>query len=124
MATVLPTYDWSRVSKANKTPRSRFYPWDDWLDGRIWLLAGEGADFDGTAKSMEGVIRATAYQKGVKVRVRTTEDGKVVLQRHDAGGRESGKTRSPSRAAIEAAALTSPDFNVNAGKPRKRIVRG
>ena len=101
MARVLRTFDWSRVSRYNEAPRRRTYPWDDWFDGRIWQLV-EGEDFDGPSTSMEKVVRSTAYAKGLKVRARVNDEG-VVVQRHEDARRVSGKTRSPSKAALHAA---------------------
>jgi len=114
MAQVLRTFDWSRVSRNNETPRRRYYPWDDWFDGRIWALEGEGEDFDGPAVSMEKVIRSTATKHGYKVRVRITDEttaealgvpqGSIVMQRHDDDERATGTTRSPSLKSLREAA--------------------
>ena len=116
MAQVLRTFDWSRVSRNNETPRRRYYPWDDWFDGRIWLLEGDGVDFDGPAVSMEKVIRSTATKQSVKVRIRVADDellarlGRedvkvgIVMQKHADGERISGTTRSPSLRSLREAA--------------------
>jgi hypothetical protein len=45
------------------------YPWDEWLDGRTWLLKA-GEDFAVPATSMRVMIYQKAYKRHLKV---TTE---------------------------------------------------
>jgi hypothetical protein len=99
MATVLRTFDWSRVSRNSDSPRTRVYPWHEWFDGRIWQLEPE-VDFDGPAYSLEKVIRSTATKQGYRVRVRITPEGNVVMQRHTDANRVSGTTKSPSKRSL------------------------
>ena len=119
MATVLRSFDWSRVSRNSDSPRTRSYPWDDWFDGRIWQLEPE-ADFDGPPYSLEKVIRSTATKQGYRVRVRITADGNVVMQRHADSQRANGTTKSPSKRSLRD---TNGDVNVNGTKPKRRVVK-
>jgi hypothetical protein len=121
MATVLKSYDWSFVSRNSATPRSRSYPWNEWFDGRIWQLE-PGTDFDGPAVSLERVIRTSANRRNIKVRVRITEDGNVVMQKHEDDAAERGITKSPSLRSIKAAAAEA-GVNGNGTKPVKRTVK-
>ena len=100
MATILRSYDWTKTSK-NKADRSKPYQWDKWLDGRIWRLE-PGEDFDGPPGSLERVARTTANRRGVRVRVRTQEDGSIVLQQHNDSDMTRRRTKSPSKAELEA----------------------
>jgi hypothetical protein len=98
MATVLKSYDWSKVSRTNKRERSRSYPWNDWFDGRIWQLE-QGTDFDGPPASLERVIRTSANRRHIKVRIRI--DGSIViLQQH--GGEMPNVSKSPTLKSIKA----------------------
>lgn len=111
MATVLRSFDWSKVSRNSDSPRSRSYPWADWFDGRIWQLEPD-EDFDGPPHSLEKVIRSTATKQGIRVRIRITPEGNVVMQRHDEQARVSGVTKSPSKRSLNEAA----GVNVNGAK--------
>jgi hypothetical protein len=104
MATILPTYDWSESSKHTDKPRTRLYPWPEWLDGRIRELT-KGEDFDGPAASFANVARTTANRKGIKVRVRSLGESTVVLQAHldDARSAPRGVTKSASQKAVKEA---------------------
>jgi hypothetical protein len=118
MATVLRSFDWSKVSRNSDSPRSRSYPWHDWFDGRIWQLEPE-TDFDGPPHSLEKVIRSTATKQGIRVRIRITPEGNVVMQRHDEQARVTGVTKSPSKKSL------TEGVNVNGTKPatRRKLVR-
>lgn len=119
MATVLNRYDWSYVSQVHTAARTRSYPWDQWFDGRIYLLS-PGEDFEpGQAVSMERVIRTSANRRRIRVSVRIQEDGTIVMQkREDNPDDRRGITRSPSKKSlVEAAAAAS---NGNGGKTVKR----
>jgi hypothetical protein len=126
MATILRSYDWSQVSRANKRARSRSYPWDDWFDGRIWQLEPR-VDFDGPAVSLERVIRTSANRRGIKVRIRIDGDV-VVVQRHEDGDPFRTITKSPSLKSIKAAkeAETNghkPEPVKVSATPRKRVLK-
>ena len=104
MAQILQRYDWTFTSKHNDQARSRNYPWDEWLDGRIRRLS-PGTDFDGPAVSVERVIRTSANRRKIRVRVRIEEvEGvdTIVLQAHDDANTGRGVTRSPSKADVAA----------------------
>lgn len=123
MATVLKSYDWTYVSRNSPSPRSRSYPWNEWFDGRIWQLEPE-TDFDGPPVSLERVIRTSANRRGIKVRVRITEDGYVIVQKHEGDATERGVTKSPSLRSIKAA-REGVSVNGNGSKPaaKRKIVR-
>lgn len=44
------------------------YPWDEWLDGRIWKLEEE-EDFQVAPESMRAIAYHAARVKGLKIRV-------------------------------------------------------
>lgn len=54
------------------------HPWDEWLDGRPWLLE-HGADYKATSNSFRATINAAAKRRGGKVRTRQV-DGGIVIQ--------------------------------------------
>lgn len=117
MATVLRSFDWSRVSRNSDSPRTRSYPWTDWFDGRIWQLEPE-VDFDGPAYSLEKVIRSTATKQGYRVRVRITPEGNVVMQKHADNQRATGPTKSPSKRSLRENGNGA--VNVNGAKPARK----
>jgi hypothetical protein len=51
----------------------RKYPWDEWLDGSIWLLRKD-EDYSSTTLSFRATISKTAKREGKKVRSRTVKD--------------------------------------------------
>jgi hypothetical protein len=117
MATILKQFDWTYVSRNSAVPRSRAYPWNEWLDGRIWQLE-PGTDFDGPPVSLERVIRTTANRRGIKVRVRITDEGNVIVQKHEGDVTERGITKSPSLRSIKAAREDgAATVNGNGSKP-------
>ena len=99
MATVLRSFDWARTGRQQDS-RTVAYPWDDWLDGRIWRL-DPGKDFTCPPKSLESVIRTTANRRGVRVHIRVQPTGHVVLQRHAATSMKRSVTHSPSKAEVQ-----------------------
>lgn len=126
MSTVLKSFDWTFVSRNSATPRSRSYPWNEWFDGRIHQLEPD-IDFDGPPVSLERVIRTSANRRGIKVRVRITEEGNVVVQKHEGDVTERGVTKSPSLRSIKAAAegVSVNGNGSKAAKPaaKRKIVR-
>ena len=134
MSTVLKSFDWTFVSRNSASPRSRSYPWTEWFDGRIHQLE-PGTDFDCPPVSLERVIRTSANRRGIKVRVRITEEGNVVVQKHEDSGMERGVTKSPSLRSIKAAREAEVPAAVNgngskpskaptpAAKPRRKLVK-
>ena len=77
MATILPTYDWTRASAHIENARSRAYPWEEWLDGQIRKL-DRHEDFDGPSMSVERVIRTSANRRGIRVRIRVEGESMVI----------------------------------------------
>lgn len=65
------------------------YPWDEWLDGRTWLLK-HGADFTVSTETMRVMLYQNATKRGVKV---TTE-------LHGAVGAEDIKLRAYEPVAV------------------------
>jgi hypothetical protein len=64
------------------------YPYDKWLDGKVWLLV-EGEDFEvGAARSVAMGLRAAARKRGQKAKTRTVR-GLAVEATLPEGGRES-----------------------------------
>jgi len=77
MAETLEQYDFSSAAQ---------YPWDKWLDGRVWRLT-RGTDF---VKIKSGTMIQNANQaakvRGGKVRTRKESDDAVVIQYYVPGG--------------------------------------
>jgi hypothetical protein len=58
-------------------PGSR-YPWDEWLDGSVWLLS-HGEDYTAKTATFRSIASTQAKKRGGRIRTRT----------HDAEGRDS-----------------------------------
>jgi hypothetical protein len=54
------------------------YPWDEWLDGRIWKLT-RGEDFRPEPRYFGNMAQASGARRGVKVETRV--DGDVLYIR-------------------------------------------
>lgn len=52
---------------------SEKYPWDKWLDGRVWRL-DRGEDFTQNIEAMRNAIRRAAVARGKTVTTRSRED--------------------------------------------------
>jgi hypothetical protein len=50
------------------------YPWDQWLDGRVWLLE-KGEDFRISVPSMQSSVTNAARARGLKVKMRARPEG-------------------------------------------------
>jgi len=57
--------------------RSEKYPYDEWLDGKVWQL-DEGTDFEVSKGSFMTSIRGAAKKRGLNVRSRVLETAVVV----------------------------------------------
>jgi hypothetical protein len=57
------------------------YPWDEWLDGRVWELE-QGKDFQSTTQSFRQIAYNRAGQRGKSAAVQIHES-KVYLQAVD-----------------------------------------
>jgi hypothetical protein len=69
------------------------YPWDDWTDGRVWLLR-DNADFTCMPKSIRSQVAKIASKRGLQLASRLL-DGGVLVQAYPAGS-----TWKPNLAAI------------------------
>lgn len=49
------------------------YPWDEWLDGRVWHLT-RGEDFTTSPRNFSSSVRQAAARKGVKLSTRVLGD--------------------------------------------------
>lgn len=63
--------------KGGGVGRAEKYPYDEWLDGKVWQL-DEGSDFDVTKQSFMTSIRGAAKKRGYKLRSRILENAVVV----------------------------------------------
>lgn len=50
------------------------YPWDEWLNGKVWLLE-QGVDFYISITSMQSSVTNAARSRGIKVMMRKREEG-------------------------------------------------
>lgn len=121
MATILPTYDWTRASAHIENARSRAYPWEEWLDGQIRKL-DRHEDFDGPSMSVERVIRTSANRRGIRVRIRV-EGESIYLQAHqeDARNKARGVTKSATKKAVKEAKAAKAEGNGNGVAPSQVI---
>lgn len=72
MAEAIEVFDFGNRSGVSK------YPWDLWLDGRIWKLT-PNKDFHGDVSAMRAYAYRIAGRRGIKVRT-STKDGFMYLQ--------------------------------------------
>ena len=121
MATILPTYDWTRASAHIENARSRAYPWEEWLDGQIRKL-DRHEDFDGPSMSVERVIRTSANRRGIRVRIRV-EGESIYLQAHqeDARNKARGVTKSATKKAVKEAKAAKAEGNGNGVAPSQVV---
>lgn len=49
------------------------YPWDKWLDGRVWRL-DKGSDFTSSVEAMRGAARRAAVNRGKTITTRGRKD--------------------------------------------------
>jgi hypothetical protein len=61
-----------------RTGRSASYPWDEWLDGRVWRLT-RGEDFHSKPRYFGNMAQVSGARRGVKVETRV--DGDVLYIR-------------------------------------------
>lgn len=55
------------------------YPWDEWFDGKTRILV-QSDDFTVTPKSIQNTIHVNAFRRGVKVRTRILDNGRIRVQ--------------------------------------------
>ena len=65
--------------------RPEMYPWDQWLDGRPWLLTN-GEDYKTTTKQFRNAAEAAARRKGLWIRGQVQKNG-IVIQAYEKEGR-------------------------------------
>lgn len=71
MAKTLDSFDFSQDMVRGR------YPWDTWMDGRIWQLK-QGKDFRPSARSFRRIVLAKALKRGQVVQVAIRGDYVVV----------------------------------------------
>lgn len=59
--------------------RRRVYDWDNWFNGKPWMLV-LGTDFKCAQKSMTSGIYREARQRGLAVRIDRLDSGDLVIQ--------------------------------------------
>ena len=69
MAKVVQSQDFPEVQR-----RHRKYPWDEWEDGRIWEITGDGKDFDVTPRYMQTQLHVRARHVGRIVTTRVVDN--------------------------------------------------
>jgi hypothetical protein len=60
-------------------PRREKYPWDDWLDGGVWVLTSP-KDFRCKMTSMRDRCYRQAWSRGLNLRTMTTGKKKLIIQ--------------------------------------------
>lgn len=63
--------------------RTSPYPWDEWLDGRVWCLT-EGEDFGPSSGSFRQMVYTAGKRRGLAVTVNIRPEG-VYLQARKLG---------------------------------------
>lgn len=68
--------------------RKQMYPWEEWLDGRIWELK-RGNDFNGKAKAMVEQARLRCFREGLRLRGQVLDENTIRIQaiRDEGGGK-------------------------------------
>lgn len=56
-----------------KRQRQSKYPWDQWLDGHVWLLR-KGEDYETTSPSMRAIATTAAKREGKRLQTRIAQD--------------------------------------------------
>jgi hypothetical protein len=67
--------------------RGSKYPWDEWLNGKVWLLV-PGTDFDLSITSMQSSVTNAARSRGIKITMRKREEGLYIQAVFPEGGNE------------------------------------
>ena len=75
MAEVLDEFPGRKFGKG----RRQIYPWNDWLDGRVWRLT-RGTDFKSETKSFASTAAVAADRRGLKLRTTRPDADTVVIQ--------------------------------------------
>ena len=69
----------AKVVKTLAPHAGRKYPWEEWLDGRVWELTA-GKDFDVTIESFRSTAIGKAGDLGGKLHTRTLPGGRLQIQ--------------------------------------------
>jgi hypothetical protein len=56
-----------------RDPRTRRYPWNEWLDGSVWEIR-RGEDYDVTTENMRVTLHMKADSRVIKVRTKKVHD--------------------------------------------------
>jgi hypothetical protein len=72
VAKVVEDFDWGIPGRPAK------YPWDEWLDGRIWVLR-RGEDFACDVETIRSGAKKRLRKKGMTIRTRIHEEGDVLV---------------------------------------------
>jgi hypothetical protein len=62
-----------QLAQFPKARRQSKYPWDQWLDGSVWLLR-KGEDYETTSPSMRAIATSAAKKEGKRLRTQITVD--------------------------------------------------
>lgn len=68
-----------RVEGATEPRRRRWYPWQEWTDGKVWR-AKEGEDFSCSPASFQTALHLRARQQGLTVTTGSPEQGIIEFQ--------------------------------------------
>lgn len=64
-----------RLDEFPKRTRESQYPWDEWLNGDVWLLRrGKDEDYETTSASMRATAISAAKRAGKRIRTQITKD--------------------------------------------------
>ena len=76
------------------------YPWDRWLNGRIWELT-QGEDYKVKAKSVISTAQAVGRKKGGRVRAQPINNGRGIIMQYlpPEPGPEPQVTQADTRSA-------------------------
>lgn len=80
MAQTLPDFDFD--DRSNRSTRPESYPWDRWLDGRVWELTfdpdGQG-DFESKPDVFRNTVGAAAKRRNLKTKTHCRPNKNLVI---------------------------------------------
>lgn len=68
----------AHTEEGNLNPRRSGYPWDEWFDGRVWVLSQEDGDFDVDVESFRSTVKAAAIRRGHRVITQSDPSGGIL----------------------------------------------
>lgn len=80
MAKTLDSYE--RTDGIIPAGRPQIYPWDDWFDGRIWMLT-QGEDYHISTEGMIGYVRKMALARDFETSVYLHDEDAIVIKPKD-----------------------------------------